>query len=98
MAAFYQVDSEDAAFLFSERTDNPAHLSLVALYDQSALGDEVVRFQHIVQLVKKHLPLAPVLRQKLKRVPANLGYPKDQFLRARSGIGADRQTIPTRCA
>ena len=75
MAAFYQVDSEDAAFLFSERTDNPAHLSLVALYDQSALGDEVVRFQHIVQLVKKHLPLAPVLRQKLKRVPANLDYP-----------------------
>jgi diacylglycerol O-acyltransferase / wax synthase len=75
MNSFYQVDSEDAAFLFSEKTDNPAHLSLLAWYDPSELGSEVVRFQHLVTLVEKHLPLAPILRRKLKRLPADLDYP-----------------------
>jgi len=70
-----QVDSEDAAFLFLEQPDNPAHLGLVALYDQSGMGGHVIRFQHILKHVQNRLSSAPVFHQKIKRVPADLDYP-----------------------
>ena len=71
----YQVDSEDAAFLFLENQDNPAHLGLLALYDQSALTGKGVRFQHIMQHMRNRLNSAPVFHQKIKRVPGNVDYP-----------------------
>lgn len=69
-----QVDSEDAAFLFLEQADNPAHLGLVALYDQSG-ESHVIRFQHILKHIHNRLNSAPVFHQKLKRVPGDLDYP-----------------------
>jgi len=71
----YQVDSEDANFLFLEQTDSPTHISLLYLYDQSALGDEPVRFTHIREHIGNRLNSAPVFRQKIKRTPANIDYP-----------------------
>ncbi len=71
----YQVDSEDAAFLFLEQADNPAHLGLIALYDQSGTGDHIIRFQHILRHIKNRLNSAPVFHQKIKRIPADLDYP-----------------------
>ena len=70
-----QVDSEDAAFLFLEQPDNPAHLGLIALYDQSKTGGHVIRFQHILKHIQNRLASAPVFHQKIKRVPADLDYP-----------------------
>ena len=70
-----QVDSEDASFLYGEQLDNPAHLSLIALYDQSPLGDGVVRFQHLRQLIEQRLQTSPVLGQVLRRTPGDLDYP-----------------------
>lgn len=70
-----QVDSEDAAFLFLEQPDNPAHLGLIALYDQSKSDGHVIRFQHILKHVQNRLSSAPVFHQKIKRVPADLDYP-----------------------
>ena len=70
-----QVDSEDAAFLFLEQADNPAHLGLIALYDQSGMDGHVIRFQHILKHIKNRLSSAPVFHQKIKRVPADLDYP-----------------------
>ena len=32
----YQVDSEDANFLFLEKVESPTHISLKYLYDQSS--------------------------------------------------------------
>ena len=71
----YQVDSEDANFLFLERTDSPAHISLIALYDQSQRKEGATRFQHILQLIQNRLSTAPVFQQKIRRVPADLDYP-----------------------
>ena len=75
MATLLQVDSEDASFLFSEKLENPAHLSLICLYDQSPLKGDVVRFQNLQQLISNRLQTSPVLKQRLKRVLADLDYP-----------------------
>ena len=71
----YQVDSEDANFLFLERAESPTHISLMYLYDQSALGDSPVRFTHIREHVGNRLNSAPVFQQKIQRAPADLDYP-----------------------
>lgn len=71
----YQVDSEDANFLFLERAESPTHISLMYLYDQSGLGDEPVRFTHIREHLRNRLNSAPVFSQKIQRTPADLDYP-----------------------
>jgi diacylglycerol O-acyltransferase len=71
----HQVDSEDAAFLFMEKADNPAHLGLVALYDQSGSDGRVIRFQHILKHMENRLSSAPVFQQKVKRVAGDMDYP-----------------------
>jgi WS/DGAT/MGAT family acyltransferase len=70
-----QVDSEDANFLFMEKAESPTHISLVYLYDQSALGDQPVRFTHIREHIHNRLNSAPVFKQKIKRAPADIDYP-----------------------
>ncbi len=71
----YQVDSEDANFLFLEKAESPTHISLLYLYDQSELGDEPVRFKHIRQHISNRLNAAPVFYQKIQRTPADIDYP-----------------------
>jgi diacylglycerol O-acyltransferase / wax synthase len=75
MSTLLQIDSEDASFLFSEKLDNPAHLSVICLYDQDPLKGDVVRFQNLRQLIANRLQTSPVLKQRLRRVPADLDYP-----------------------
>ena len=67
--AIYQVDSEDANFLFLEKTESPTHISLIYLYDQSALGDKPVRFTQIRQHMANRNNSAPVFRQKVRPTP-----------------------------
>ncbi len=71
----YQVDSEDANFLFMEKAESPTHISLIYLYDQSALGDRPVRFKHIQEHIRNRLNSAPVFRQKIQRTPGDIDYP-----------------------
>ena len=71
----YQVDSEDANFLFLEKAESPTHISLIYLYDQSSLGDEPVRFTHIREHVRNRINSAPVFCQKVKRTPGDIDYP-----------------------
>lgn len=71
----YQVDSEDANFLFMEKTESPTHISLIYLYDQSDLGDNPARFTHIREHIGNRLNSAPVFRQKVKRTPGDIDYP-----------------------
>jgi hypothetical protein len=68
----YQVDNEDANFLFLEQTDSPTHISLLYLYDQSELGEEPVRFTHIREHIRNRLNSSPIFRQKIKRTLANI--------------------------
>lgn len=71
----YQVDAEDANFLFMEKAESPTHISLIYLYDQSSLGEESVRFTHIREHVKNRLNSAPVFYQKVQRTPGDIDYP-----------------------
>lgn len=71
----YQVDSEDANFLFLEKAESPTHISLMYLYDQSFLGDKTVRFKHIREHIRNRVNSAPVFSQKIQRTPADLDYP-----------------------
>lgn len=71
----YQVDSEDANFLFIEKAESPTHISLIYLYDQSGLGDKPVRFKHIQEHLRNRLNSAPVFCQKIKRTPGDIDYP-----------------------
>ena len=71
----YQVDSEDANFLFLEKAESPTHISLIYLYDQSALGGETVRFSHIREHLRNRINSAPVFCQKIERTPADFDYP-----------------------
>lgn len=73
--AIYQVDSEDANFLFLEKTESPTHISLLYLYDQSALGGDFVRFTQIRQHIANRLNSAPVFRQKIRQTPGNIDFP-----------------------
>jgi acetyl esterase/lipase len=70
LSLLYQVDSEDAAFLLLEQPENPAHISLVALYDQTPLQGAAIRFQHILQHIENRLNSTPVFYQKISRVVA----------------------------
>lgn len=71
----YQVDGEDANFLFLEQTESPTHISLVYIYDQSSLEGDPVRFTRIREHIGNRLSLAPVFRQKIRRTPADIDYP-----------------------
>jgi WS/DGAT/MGAT family acyltransferase len=71
----YQVDNEDANFLFLEKAESPTHISLIYLYDQSSLGAEPVRFKHIREHISNRLNAAPVFYQKIQRTPADIDYP-----------------------
>ena len=71
----YQVDSEDANFLFLEKAESPTHISLIYLYDQAGLGDDTVRFTHIREHLRNRVNSAPVFCQKIERTPADFDYP-----------------------
>jgi WS/DGAT/MGAT family acyltransferase len=71
----YQVDSEDANFLFMEKAESPTHISLIYLYDQSDMGEEPVRFTHIREHIRNRLNSAPVFCRRIQRTPADLDYP-----------------------
>ena len=73
--SIYQVDSEDANFLYLEKTESPTHISLLYLYDQSQMGEGTVRFTQIRQHIANRLNSAPVLRQKIRTTPGNIDYP-----------------------
>ena len=71
----YQVDSEDANFLFMEKTESPTHISLLYLYDQSGAEGGFLRFSHLRQHVSNRINSAPVFRQKIRHTPGNIDYP-----------------------
>ena len=71
----YQVDSEDANFLFLERTESPTHISLIALYDQPRREEGGLRFTHVRQHIGNRLNSAPVFQQKIRFTPGNIDYP-----------------------
>jgi diacylglycerol O-acyltransferase len=71
----YQVDCEDASFLFLETYDSPTHISLVYIYDSTPLEGRPVPFDHIRQHIANRINGSPVFRQKIWRTPGDIDYP-----------------------
>ena len=71
----YQVDCEDANFLYLEHTESPTHIGLLYLYDQSDLGDQVVRFTRIRELIAQRIDMTPVFRRRICTTPAHVDFP-----------------------
>ncbi len=71
-----QLSPQDAQFLYAESEHNLTHVTSVSLFDPSTVpGKKTVRFKDIIAHVEERMHVAPMLRQKLVRVPLELDYP-----------------------
>lgn len=70
-----QLSPFDALMVYGESSRTPMHVSPLFIYDQSTAPNGLVRFKDIIRTFEERLPLAPVLRQKLLRVPLDLDEP-----------------------
>jgi WS/DGAT/MGAT family acyltransferase len=70
-----QLSAFDALMVYGDNSRTPMHVSPLFIYDQSTAPGGLVRFKDILKTFQERLPLAPVLRQKLLRVPLDLDEP-----------------------
>ncbi len=70
-----QLSPIDSVFIYTESNRVPMHVSMLAFYDQSTAPGGLVRFKDILATFQERLPLAPILRRKLVRVPLDLDEP-----------------------
>lgn len=70
-----QLTAADAAFLNIERRRTPMHLTSLLIFDQSEVPGGAVTFERIRQTVSERSQSLPTYRDRLLRVPFELGYP-----------------------
>ncbi|MCP4961344.1 MAG: wax ester/triacylglycerol synthase family O-acyltransferase [Actinomycetia bacterium] len=70
-----QLTATDATFLNIERPGAPMHLTSLLIFDQSDRPDGRVVFQQILDAVEERSAALPTYRQRLLKVPFDLGYP-----------------------
>jgi len=70
-----QLSSFDSLMVYGESSRTPMHVSPLFIYDVSTAPNRFVRFKDILRVFEERLPLAPVMRQKLQRVPLDLDEP-----------------------
>lgn len=70
-----QLSGLDAAFLYFESKNAPAHIGSFAIYDQSSAPGGKVTFKGILANIESRLHLARCFRQKLVRLPLDFDHP-----------------------
>jgi WS/DGAT/MGAT family acyltransferase len=70
-----QLSAFDALMLYGEHARTPMHVCPFFIYDTSTASNGTVRFKDILRTFEQRLPLAPILRRKLVRVPLDLDEP-----------------------
>ncbi|MCP5025880.1 MAG: wax ester/triacylglycerol synthase family O-acyltransferase [Actinomycetia bacterium] len=70
-----QLTATDAAFLNLECHRTPMHLTSLLIFDQSETPGGFVSFEQILQTVNERASLLPTYRERLLKVPLDLGYP-----------------------
>jgi diacylglycerol O-acyltransferase len=70
-----QLSVHDASFVYQEQPHAPLHGGGLYLYDQSTAPGGRVTFKGILEGLGQRLHLAPILRQRLVRVPMDLDHP-----------------------
>jgi diacylglycerol O-acyltransferase / wax synthase len=64
----YRLTTQDATFIYAETPDSPLHIGSILLFEGK------IDFDDFVQHVESRLHLVPRYRQRLMRVPFNLGH------------------------
>ncbi len=71
-----QLSPQDAQFLYMESAHNLTHVTSIMVLDPSTVpGGRKVRFKDIIAHVAERMHVAPMLKQRLVRVPLELDYP-----------------------
>jgi WS/DGAT/MGAT family acyltransferase len=70
-----QLSGLDASFIYSERAHAPMHITAITIYDPSTAPGGDVTFDHVLEHLQARLHLARAFRQRVVRVPADLGHP-----------------------
>ena len=72
----YQLDPQDAQFLYMESDNNLTHVTSIMTFDPGTVPDgRTVRFKDIMAHVASRLEATPMLKRRLLRVPLELDYP-----------------------
>jgi WS/DGAT/MGAT family acyltransferase len=70
-----QLSVQDSSFIYQEQPHAPLHGGGLYIYDQSTAPGGRVTFTGILANLDRRLHLAPILRQRLVRVPMDLDHP-----------------------
>lgn len=64
----YRLSTQDATFIYAETSNSPLHIGSILMFEGK------IDFEDFVQHVESRLHLIPRYRQRLMRVPFNLGH------------------------
>lgn len=71
-----QLKPQDAQFLYLESADNHIHVTSVFIFDPSTRpGRKKLTFDDVLEHIKSRLPISPICKRKLVRVPFELDFP-----------------------
>ncbi len=70
-----QMQGLDAAFVAFEQQNAPVHIGSILIYDPSTAQGGFVRFKDILHFIKGRLHMAPIMRQRMVKVPFGIDYP-----------------------
>ena len=65
----------DASFLYLERPAMHMHVAAVSILDPSTTPGGILRFDDVADVISSRLDLVPRFRQRVERVPLDLGLP-----------------------
>ncbi len=71
----YQLNPQDAQFLYMESANNFTHVTGIHVLDPSTAPGGKVRFKDIIAHVESRLHTSPIFRRRMVRVPLDLDFP-----------------------
>ena len=70
-----QMGGQDASFIYNEAPRVPQHIGGIAIYDPSTAPGGKVTFKGILEHIQSRMALVPSQRERMVRVPFDLGHP-----------------------
>src|SRR5690349_3071767 len=70
-----QLRGEDARFVYAESGHAHPNITLISVYNPSSALEGRPRFEALLRHIESRLPLSPIFRSKLLRVPLELDFP-----------------------
>jgi WS/DGAT/MGAT family acyltransferase len=71
-----QLNIQDAGFIIQETDKTPMHICGVSIYNQPPLkGKQRASYDEIIDYIQARIHVAPIMQQKLKRVPGDWDRP-----------------------